>query len=123
MFSDVFKEVLKHNGVVSVTSWSKGNVHVANTWNSYLQLHGEDEILIPAAWFNITEKNVMSNNQVIMTFGSPDVQGKMYMGTGFVVEGPASFLREGEVFDEMKEKFPFLTKVLVIKAEKIKQTI
>lgn len=31
MFQEAFYEVLKHEGVVSITSWSKDNVHVANT--------------------------------------------------------------------------------------------
>lgn len=123
MFNTAFKEVLTHNGVVSVTTWSEENVHVSNTWNSYLQLEGEDTILLPAAWFNKTEKNITKNNKVILTLGSPDVQGKMGMGTGFVVEGTAQFLSSGAIFDAMKEKFSFLTRVMEITAVTVKQTI
>ena len=39
MFSETFLDVLNHEGVVSVTSWSDDNVHVANTWNSYCLLY------------------------------------------------------------------------------------
>ena len=52
MFSETFLDVLNHEGVVSVTSWSDDNVHVANTWNSYLRITDDGRILIPAAWFN-----------------------------------------------------------------------
>ena len=45
------------------------------------------------------------------------------MGTGFVIDGTAKFLTEGEDFDMMKEKFSFLTRVLEIKPEKVRQTI
>lgn len=123
MFSESFLEVLKHEGVVSVTSWANGNVHVANTWNSFLQITDDNRILIPAAWFNKTQKNVDVQNKIIMTLGSHDVQGKTGMGTGFVVDGTANFLTEGSDFDRMKEKFSFLTRVLEIKADSVRQTI
>lgn len=123
MFNESFLEVLKHEGVVSVTSWSNDNTHVANTWNRYLRITEDHRILIPAAWFNRTQKNVDVQNKVIVTLGSHEVQGKMGMGTGFVVDGTAKFLTEGADFDMMKEKFSFLTRVLEITPEKVRQTI
>lgn len=45
------------------------------------------------------------------------------MGTGFVVEGTAKFLDSGKEFDMMKEKFPFLTRVLEVTAKNVRQTI
>ncbi len=124
MFTDVVKKVLEHNGVVSITTWADANtVHVSNTWNSYLRLQGENKILIPAAWLRKTEKNIVVNNKVIVTFGSPEVQGKMGMGTGFVVKGTAQFLSSGPEFDMMKEQYPFVTRVLEITVATISQTI
>lgn len=123
MFNDVFKEVLAHNGVVSITTWSPSNTHVSNTWNSYLQIYDGNKILIPAAWLRKTEKNINENNQVILTLGSPDVQGKIGMGTGFVVKGTAQFLSSGEAFDMMKEKFSFLTRVMEVTVATVSQTI
>lgn len=123
MFNEVFLEVLKHEGVVSITSWANDNVHVANTWNSYVQITEDNRILIPAAWFHKTQKNVDVQNKIIMTLGSCEVQGKMGMGTGFVIDGTAKFLTEGNDFDNMKEKFSFLTRVLEIKVVNIRQTI
>ncbi len=123
MFNETFKEVLNHNGVVSITTWANNDAHVSNTWNSYLQIVDENKILIPAAWLFNTEKNIDINNNIIITLGSPDVQGKMYMGTGFVVTGTAKFLKDGELFDMMKEKFSFATRVLEVTALSVKQTI
>lgn len=122
MFNDVFIDVLGHNGVVSITTWADNSVHVSNTWNKYLQIV-DNKILIPAAWLHKTEKNIKINNQVIITLGSPDVQGKVGMGTGFVVEGTAAFLDSGKEYDMMKEKFPFLTRVLEITPKNVRQTI
>lgn len=123
MFNEAFQSVLRHQGVVSITTWQDASAHVSNTWNSYLRTRGEDRLLIPAAWMHSTEKNILANNRVILTLGSDRVQGKMGMGTGFVVEGTARFLTSGEDFDRMKEEFPFLTRVLELKAERVRQTI
>lgn len=123
MFNKSFLEVLKHQGIVSITSWANENVHVVNTWNSYLRITTDSRILIPAAWFNRTEKNININNKVIITLGSHEVEGKMGMGTGFVIDGTAKFLAHGTDFDMMKENFSFLTRVLEITPESVRQTI
>ena len=36
MLTEKFYEVLKHEGVVSITSWGEGEPHVTNNCNSYL---------------------------------------------------------------------------------------
>ena len=124
MFNEKFNEVLTKEGVVSITSWSAENVHVVNTWNSYLVKSGENKLLIPAAGMRKTQKNVEANSRVILTLGSKEVMGyKDYQGTGFVIEGTAKYLTSGEEFDIMKEKFPFLSRVLEITVESLKQTI
>ena len=124
MFNEKFNEVLTKEGVVSITSWSAENVHVVNTWNSYLVKSGENKLLIPAAGMRKTQKNVEANSRVILTLGSKEVMGyKDYQGTGFVIEGTAKYLTSGEEFDMMKEKFSFLSRVLEITVESLKQTI
>ena len=124
MFNEKFNEVLTKEGVVSITSWSAENVHVVNTWNSYLVKSGENKLLIPAAGMRKTQKNVEANSRVILTLGSKEVLGyKDYQGTGFVIEGTAKYLTSWEEFDMMKEKFPFLSRVLEITVESLKQTI
>ncbi len=121
--SDKFLEVLEHEGVVSITSWGV-EVHVANTWNSYLVITDDERILIPAYALRKTEKNVDVNNKVKITLGSKDVVGyNDYQGTGFLVDGTARYISEGEEYDMMKEKFSFLTRVLEITVESAKQML
>lgn len=118
-----FMEVLGHEGVVSIMSWGV-EPHLVNTWNSYLVVTEDERILIPAYGFRKTEKNVLVNNKVKLALGSKDVLGyKDYPGTGFIVEGTASYLESGEEYDWMKEKFSFLTRVLVITVDKAKQML
>jgi len=119
-----FYDVLLHEGVVAIVSWSDGEPHVVNTWNSYLVVTDDERILIPAYGMRKTEKNVNINNRVKLTLGSKEVIGfQNYQGTGFIIEGTATYLESGATYEMMKEKFSFLTRVLEITVTSIKQKI
>ena len=124
MFTEKFLEVLKHEGVVSIVSWGSGEPHINNTWNSYLVIKDNDKLFLPAAGFTSTEADVKENNKVLVSLGSKEVEGfNGYQGTGFRLEGTARFIKSGEDFDMMKEKFPFLTRVLEITTTSAKQLL
>lgn len=123
MFIDKFREVLNKEGVVSIVSCANGEAHVVNTWNSYLVLPDENRILIPAWAMRKTEKNTLENSKVLLTVGSKEVEGLMGLGTGFRLEGTARFINSGPEYNMMKEKFPFLTRVLEVTTTSLKQTI
>lgn len=123
MLTDKFLDVISHEGVVAIVSCADNEAHVVNTWNTYLQITGDERILLPAWAMRKTEKKVIKNSQVLLTVGSKEVEGKMGMGTGFLVKGTARFISSGPEYDMMKEKFSFLTRVLEVTVESIKQTI
>ncbi len=123
MFNDTFKEVVSKEGVVSIVSCADGEAHVVNTWNSYLVLPDEKRILLPAWAMRKTEKNVDKNNNVLLTLGSREVEGRMGPGTGFLVKGTAKFISSGPEFDMMKDKYSFLTRVVEVTVSSVKQTI
>lgn len=123
MFTEKFLEVLNHEGVVSIVTCANNEAHVSNTWNSYLVIVDENKILIPAAAMINTENNININPKVKLTMGSHDVMGYRYMGTGFLIEGTAKFLKNGDHFTMMKEKYPFLTRVLEVTVNSCKQTL
>ncbi len=59
-----------------------------------------------------------------MTLGSRDVEGRDgYQGTGFKLEGTAKFLTEGEDFEMMFEKYPFIRAALEITVEESTQLL
>ena len=121
--SEKFFEVIQHEGVVSIMSWGV-EPHLVNTWNSYLVVTEDERILIPAYGFRKTQKNVDVNNKVKIALGSKDVLGyKDYPGTGFMIEGTASYIESGEEYDMMKSKFSFLTRVLEITVDKATQML
>jgi len=123
MFTDKFFDVLKHEGVVSIVTCANNEAHVVNTWNSYLIIVEENKILIPAAAMIKTEENVNTNPKVKLTLGSKEVMGYQYPGTGFLLEGTAKFLKDGDNFKMMKEKCPFLTRTLEVTVTSCKQTL
>lgn len=123
MLTQKFFEVINNEGVVSIVSWANNEPHVVNTWNSYLNVTSDERILVPAAGMRRTQKNVEQNNNVKVTLGSKEVMGYKYPGTGFLLEGTAKFIESGSEFDMMKEKFPFLSRVLEITVTFAKQTL
>lgn len=123
MFTEKFLEVLNNEGVVSIVTCVNNEAHVSNTWNSYLVIVEENKILIPAAAMIKTENNININPNVKLTIGSHEVMGYRYMGTGFLLEGTARFLKDGDNFKMMRNKFPFLTRVLEVTISSCKQTL
>ena len=123
MFTEKFFEVLNNEGVVSIVTCANNEAHVSNTWNSYLVIVEENKILIPAAAMIKTENNININPNVKLTLGSKEVMGYKYMGTGFLLEGTARFLKDGDNFKMMRDKFPFLTRVLEVTVSSCKQTL
>jgi len=91
--------------------------------NEKLLVPVDDRILIPAAGMIKTQKNIEENNDVKVTLGAREVMGYRSLGTGFSIEGTAKFLKSGSEFDQMKEKFPFLNRVLEITVKSAKQTL
>ena len=97
--------------------------HIANTWNKYIIVTDDEKILIPCFGFHKTEKNVSHNPRVEVVVGSHEVQGKIGMGTGCLLTGTAAFASEGPLFDEMKEKCTWASRVLIFTPQTCVQTI
>ena len=123
MLTDTFLAVLSKEGVAPIVSWADGGAHVVATWNSYIQVTPDQRLLIPAAGMRSTEADIAVNDTVKMVFGSKEVMGGHGMGAGFALEGTARFITEGEEFTMMKEKFPFLSRVLEVRVTKLAQTL
>lgn len=124
MMNETFLEVMRHEGAVTIISSSENapGFHAVNTWNSYVQISG-DKLYIPAAGMHSVQQDIEKNNQVMLTVGSKEVIGTIGPGAGFHLHGTAEFITEGPIFNEMKEKFPFLSRVLKITVTEIDQKI
>jgi Pyridoxamine 5'-phosphate oxidase len=116
MLNEKLLEVLSHpaDGEVAIVTQGIDGPHVVNTWNSYVRIIPDGRLLIPAGRMNETEKNITRNNMVKLTIGSREVQGLSYKGTGFLITGTAKFVKEGPVFNMIKEKFSWARAALEI---------
>ncbi len=116
-------EVLKHEGVAAIVTQGVNGPYAVNTWNSYIKLTAPGELLIPAGGMQVTEENIGKNRGVLVTLGSREVNGFRSLGTGFLITGKADFCYEGEEYNQMKERFPWMRAVLVVRPESITQTL
>ncbi len=125
MINEKLVEVISHpsDGVVAIVTNGKDEPHVVNTWNSYIYVNNDDKLLIPVGGMNRTEKNIADNNNVWLTIGNREVQGKMNKGTGFSIKGTAKFLKNGTEFEMIKEKYNWIRAVLEVTIEKAVQTL
>jgi len=116
-------EVLKKDGVVAIATLGPDGPHMVNTWNSYVRVSEDGRLLIPAGYFHKTEANIAFNNQVLVTLGSSKVQGLQGPGTGFLIKGTATFLKDGAEYDATKSRFSWARAVLSINVDSATQTI
>jgi len=119
-----FYEVLRHEGLVALASIGNDGQHLVNTWNSYVQVTDDERLLLPVGRMNKTEKNVVKNDQVLLTLGAREVTGmRGAPGTGFLIRGTAEFLSAGRDFDTVKTKFPWARAALRVTIGNITQTL
>lgn len=124
MLPEKFLRVLEHEGVVAIaTRGVDGDPHLVNTWNSYVLITTDKQLLIPAGGMHRTEENLSKTNVVLLTVGSRQVEGKHGPGTGFLVTGTGQFLNTGTEFDMIKVKFPWARAALRVSVTNITQTL
>lgn len=107
MLPEKMKQILTHEGVVAIVTQGKDEPHVVNTWNTYIQITGDERLLVPVGGMEDTEANIERNNKVQLTMGSREVKGLHGEGSGFLVIGTMTFLKEGREFDLVKDKYPW----------------
>lgn len=123
MIPEKLREVMKHDGVVAIATLGQGGPHMVNTWNSYIKITNDERLLIPAGYMQVTEANIATNNNVLITLGSSKVAGKNGPGTGFLIKGTAAFITAGPDFDTIKAKFSWARAALAITILSATQTL
>ena len=80
-------------------------------------------LLIPVGGMIQTEANVEQDPRVLLTLGAKEVEGFRGPGTGFLIEGTATFLTSGEPFDLLQARFPWLRAAMDIRVTSVTQTL
>lgn len=124
MLPQTLLQVLSHEGPVAIVTQGKDGPHLANTWNSYVQVTDEDTLLLPAGSLRTTEANLARDDRVKMSVASRQVTGKNGgQGTGFLLTGRAAFHFEGPHFQKIKQRFSWARAAVVVKIETTEQTL
>lgn len=123
MLPEKMLQVLSHEGVAAIATQGEGGPHLVNTWHSYIKITEDGRLIFPAGRMNVTEANVEKRNQVLITIGSREAEGFNGPGTGFLITGPAAFLKQGNEFDKLKQKFPWARAAVEIKIVSVEQTL
>lgn len=124
MLPETLYKCLENDCIVAVaTADVDGHPHLVNTWNKYVMVTKDDELLIPCAGYRKTESNIKSNPYVEITIGSTEVKGKKYLGTGFLLPGTAEFQSDGPLFERMHSVRKFCNRVMVFTPETCKQMV
>jgi len=125
MLNEKLLSILAHpaDGAISIVTNGTDGPHVVNTWNRYITVTSEDKLLIPAAGFVKTERNLAQHNAVVLSIASREIEGYRGKGTGFIVTGTTRFIQSGEEFDLMKEKFSWIRTVLEVTVTSAKQML
>lgn len=119
-----FLEVMQHEGPVTIVSPYIYPASIVNTWMSYVQIDQEHDILyIPAAGMNSIESDFKTDNRLIIVVGSKEVEGTMGPGAGFHIHGRGEFISDGYIMNQIKNKFPWIRKVLKVSIEQVEQKI
>lgn len=125
MLNEKLLTILSHpvDGCVSIVTNGADGAHLVNTWNSYIEVTPNEKLLIPVSGFVKTERNLSIQNEVIVSIANREVAGYKGIGTGFIVKGTTRFIKNGEDFNRMKEKFSWIRAVLEITVTSAKQML
>ena len=123
MFTELFLEILGKEGVAPIMTWTDAEPHLAATWNSYITIKDGQKLLVPILGMQTAQKNIAVNNRVKMIIGSKEVAGMYGPGAGFLLEGTARFLHDGQDLAAIKERFPWAVCLMEVTVSKITQTV
>ena len=123
MFTELFLETLGKEGVAPLVTWTDAEPHLAATWNCYITIKDGQKLLVPILGMQTAQKNIAANNRVKMIIGSKEVAGMYGPGAGFLLEGTARFLHDGQDVTAIKERFPWAVCLMEVTVSKITQTV
>ncbi|VVB55838.1 Uncharacterised protein [uncultured archaeon] len=116
------KEIMDKTEWVAIVTCGDNGPHVVGTWGDYVRAIGIKEgevIVIPAGYYNVTEKNLKKDNRVQLLIASKQVQGNYGSGQGCCISGNGELQMSGKFAEMAKEKFPWARGALVIKVKEV----
>ncbi|RIV21704.1 FMN-binding protein [Alicyclobacillaceae bacterium I2511] len=123
MLNNTIQRILTQEGPASFVTMGSDGPHMVATWNSYIQLNENDELLIPAGSLFQTELNIKQGSGVQLLIAAKGVQGMHGNGAGFLLKGTAKFENSGAQFEQVKLNFSWARAVMILHIREAVQLI
>lgn len=120
MFPEQFYEMVKNECTISITTNGMTGLHTKNIWSIHMRIPDESSILLPLEDYSTTERNLTINNTVKLSIRGEDSQK---YAIGYLLKGTAHFYLNGPVLDEIKNEYPWASRVLQIEVSSMKQLL
>jgi predicted pyridoxine 5'-phosphate oxidase superfamily flavin-nucleotide-binding protein len=116
------REVCEATEFVAMVTAGDDGPHLVGNWGDYMRALGveEDRILLPAGRYHATERNLAKNSRIQLMVASRSVQGTRSPGQGYVIEGTASIVSSGALFNKVKARFPWARGAMVIDVKEVR---
>lgn len=121
MINNKIIEILKHEGPASFATYGTDGIHMAATWNSYIDVIDNNNLLIPAGHLNKSQRNIEAGSGIQMILASKNVDGLQGKGAGFLLKGKAKFESDGANFDKIKSRFSWVRSAMVFHVTEISE--
>ena len=115
-------DILRGAEFVTVVTSGENGPHLVGNWGDHLRIlrhtADKDTIVLPAARYWQTEKNLKRNSRIAMMAASTHIHN-MRGGHGCALYGHGEIVTSGPIADEVKRKFPWARGALLIHVEEI----
>lgn len=118
MIPEKLKAVFAQEGSAAFVTQGPAGCHLVATWNSYIEVVGEDTLVFPAGGFRTTETNLQKNPAVQLIVGA-----KLPDAAGFRVTGLAELQVGTPDHARMKQRFPWCRAAVVLHVTGVEQVL
>jgi hypothetical protein len=118
MIPDRLKAAIGGEGSAAFVTQGPDGPHLVATWNSYLELIGDDTLVFPAGGYRKTEENLRRGSPVQMIVG-----GHVPQGIGFRLIGRAALETGTPNHERVKRRFPWARAAVVLRVDSVEQVL
>lgn len=116
--TDRIREILAHEGPAAFFTTGNDGSHLVATWNSQIQVLGENKLAVPAFRYYKTEENLKHLDRFQMIVASREVRKKYGRGGGYRLSGRIYLETRGDAYELIKGKFDRARAALVLEVDR-----
>jgi hypothetical protein len=120
--SEEVKRYIRDTEFTPIATAGKEGVHLVSTWggygrDGYLFIVDDEHVAWPASEYFKTEENIKAGSQVQLLVALREEHN------GYRIEGRATFLSQGEVFQRIKRRFAWARAAVLLEVQKYEKLL